>query len=35
MEQELGRAPAEGYEIHVHEETDVATHLVLPAEEPL
>ena len=30
MEQELGRAPAEGYEIHVHEETDVATHLVLP-----
>ncbi len=30
MEQELGRAPADGYEIHVHEETDAATHVVLP-----
>ena len=30
LEQELGLTPAEGHEIHVHEETDTATHVVLP-----
>ncbi len=30
LEQELGSLPADGHEIHVHEETDGVTHLVLP-----
>ena len=30
LEQELGVTLAEGHEIHVHEETDTATHVVLP-----
>ena len=30
IEQELGLPLADGHEIHVHEETDAATHLVLP-----
>ena len=30
IERELGVALAEGHEIHVHEDTDSATHLVLP-----
>ena len=30
IEQELALTLAEGHEIHVHEETDAATHLVLP-----
>ena len=30
IEEELGVTPAEGHEIHVHEETYAATHLVLP-----
>ncbi|MCY3761678.1 MAG: hypothetical protein OXH50_10555 [Gemmatimonadetes bacterium] len=30
IEQELALRLAEGHEIHVHEETDAATHLVLP-----
>ncbi len=30
IEQELGSPPADGHEIHVHEETDGVTHLVLP-----
>ena len=30
IEQELGLPPAAGHEIHVHEETDTATHVVLP-----
>ena len=30
IEREFGVAPVEGHEIHVHEETDAATHLVLP-----
>ncbi|MDE0539123.1 MAG: hypothetical protein OXH94_10410, partial [Rhodospirillales bacterium] len=30
IEEELGVAPAEGHEIHVHEETHGVTHLVLP-----
>ena len=30
IEQEFGVTMAEGHEIHVHEETDIATHLVLP-----
>ena len=32
IEGELGVTLAEGHEIHVHEETDTATHLVLPPE---
>ena len=32
IEREFGVAPAEGHEIHVHEESDTATHLVLPPE---
>ena len=35
MAQELGLAPAEGHEIHVHEETDTATHVVLPPRSKL
>ena len=30
IEEELGVAPVEGHEIHVHEDTYAATHLVLP-----
>ena len=30
LKQELGLTLAEGHEIHVHEETDAVTHLVLP-----
>ena len=30
IEEEFGVTPAEGHEIHVHEESDAATHLVLP-----
>ena len=30
IEREFGVAPAGDHEIHVHEETDAATHLVLP-----
>ena len=33
MERELGMPLAEGHEIFVHEETDAATHLVLPPED--
>ena len=32
IEQELGLPPAAGHEIHVHEETAAATHLVLPPQ---
>ena len=32
LEQELGLTLVEGHEIHVHEETDGVTHLVLPPE---
>ena len=35
LEQELGVTPAEGHEIHVHEETDTATHVVLPPRSKL
>ena len=35
VEQELGLTPAEGHEIHVHEETDTATHVVLPPRSKL
>ena len=33
MERELGMPLAEGHEIFVHEETDAATHLVLPPQD--
>ncbi len=32
IEQEIGLPPAAGHEIHVHEETAAATHLVLPPQ---
>ena len=35
IEQEFGVGLAEGHEIHVHEETDAATHLVLPPRSRL
>ena len=35
LEQELGVTLAEGHEIHVHEETDTATHVVLPPRSRL
>ncbi len=35
IRRELGVAPAEGHEIHVHEETETATHLVLPPRSDL
>ena len=35
LEQELGLTPADGHEIHVHEETDTATHVVLPPKSKL
>ena len=35
IEGEFGLTLAEGYEIHVHEETDTATHVVLPPRSKL
>ena len=35
IEREFGVALAEGHEVHVHEETDAATHLVLPPRSRL
>ena len=35
VERELGVTLAEGHEIHVHEETDTATHVVLPPRSRL
>ena len=35
LEQELGVTLAEGHELHVHEETDTATHVVLPPRSRL